>query len=321
MMMKKKKKTITCFAAHRYTGFLVFLALNMLRATLQTHHLFCSTMHTVVATLYHSAAQFAFQYGSTVKEDIAFAEDGHKSSPRHSPRRSPRGVVQTPSQQSPLSSEPQATPSSPASGARPQQELSPSLPLQPQPLPPAVTRAPGHSASSTQPDIHVTSSPNNTADSQHQQRADLNLPAQSHRRGHPALSVRTTSQSPAGAPNQELLAGLGSALRAQARLRRKAVAPETASPDERDSSIMGSLGDVSPSGQLSFDNVELKSKGIICPSIWHAQFHCIQPWFTTLHHNFDMLLVCYPCSVALLSTQFEVSSAKLYLGTHHGWWQ
>lgn len=61
-----------------------------------------------------------------------------------------------------------------------------------------------------------------------------------------------------------MLAGLGSALRAQARLRRKAVAPETASPDERDSSAKGHLGEVSPSGQLSFDDVELKSKGAAC---------------------------------------------------------
>ena len=97
---------------------------------------------------------------------------------------------------------------------------------------------------------------------QHQHRADLGQPAQSQQRG---LTVRTISQSPAGPPNQDLLAGLGSALRAQARLRRKAVAPETASPEERESSVTGNLGDVSPSGQLSFDEIELKSKGTTHP--------------------------------------------------------
>ena len=222
-------------------------------------------------------------------ENITCAEGAHKASPKHSPRLSPRELVQTASHKPLLSSEPQAEPSSSVLGALPQQALSPSLPMQPQPSPPAGAEAPRHSASSAQPDLptsisseslgrpHTASAiqssaeapnesslPNNTADSglQHQQRADLRPPAQPHQQAHPALSVRTAAQSPGGPPNQKLLAGLGSALRAQARLRRKAVAPETASPDERESSVTGNLGDVSPSGQLSFDDIQLKNQGI-----------------------------------------------------------
>ena len=240
-------------------GAAFFPVLDVLRETLQTDSLLCSTTHTFAAMLYQNAAHFAC-HDSTVTEDIIIAEDNYTASPKHSPRRSPREMVQTPCQQEPLTFEPQAGPSSPVPGALPQQALSP---LQPQPSPPDVTQAPGQSASPAHPDTHESSCPNNTANSgmKHQHRADSSQPAQSHQRGHPALSVRTAAQSPAGPPNQELLAGLGSALRAQARLRRKAVAPETASPDERDSSVTGNLGDVSPSGQLSFDAIELKSNG------------------------------------------------------------
>lgn len=168
------------------------------------------------------------------------------------------------------------------------------MPSQLQPSPTAATQASTPSASSPQPHLPTSAfpesltqphsasaiqpsaeppqqspSPHSSAQSgpQDQPRPEASHSAQSHQKARPALSVRTSSQSPAG-PNQELLAGLGSALRAQARLRRKAVAPETASPDERDSSsVKGHLGEVSPSGQLSFDDIELKSKGASCEEV------------------------------------------------------
>ena len=284
-------------------GQLAFAVPNVLSATLHIDCPLCSHMHTAASVLRHNAAHSACHYGSTATESIAFAEGSHKASPKHSPRRSPRGLVQTASQQPHLSFEPQAGPSSRVLEALPQRAPSPSLPLQPQPSSLAGTQPPSHSASSAQIDLptsassespsrphtasaiqpsaeppNKSSSFNNTADSgmQHQHRAILSQPAQSHQQSHPALSVRTTSQSPAGPPNQELLAGLGSALRAQARLRRKAMAPETASPDERESSVTGNLGEVSPSGQLSFDDIQLKSKGIACPRTRHAQSLCIR---------------------------------------------
>lgn len=215
-------------------------------------------------------------------EGVPFAEEGHKASPRQSPKRSPRGVVQTSSQKPPTSSRSQAEPS---------------LPSELQSSPPDANQPSGNSASSAQPGAgshqlptsalckslsHPHSAPAEQSyagprgessslhipagsGSQHQHRAGPSQSAESHHKGHLALSVKTTSQSPAGPPNQEMLAGLGSALRAQARLRRKAVAPETSSPDDRESDVTGRLGEVSPSGQLSFDDIELKSKGAARP--------------------------------------------------------
>ena len=328
---------ISCLCAREH---LVCSVLNVLRETPQIHRLLGSTMRHSCCYASTTLRHTACDYDSTVMEDVGFAEDDHKASPKHSPRRSPRGVAQTASQQPPLSSEPQAGPLSPVPGALPQQALSPSLPSQPQPSPPVAIQAPGHSASSAHPNITTSasfeslsrchaasavqpsadpplesSSPNITADSvmQHQQRADLSQPAQSHQRGRPALSVRTTSLSPAGPPNQELLAGLGSALRAQARLRRKAVAPETASPDDRESSVTGNLGDVSPSGQLSFDDIELKSKGTTHPYTWQTQSGCFQLLcFTMPWHDLNICAVvhCYLPSLKRV--------IKVCLGIHHG---
>ena len=230
-------------------------------------------------------------------EGVPFAEEGHKASPRQSPKRSPRGVVQTPSQKPPTSSRSQAEPSCPVSKAPPHQALSSSLPSELQSSPPDANQPSGNSASSAQPGAgshqlptsvlckslshpHSAAAEQSSAGprgessslhipagsgSQHQHRAGPSQSAESHHKGHLALSVKTTSQSPAGPPNQEMLAGLGSALRAQARLRRKAVAPETSSPDDRESDVTGRLGEVSPSGQLSFDDIELKSKGAARP--------------------------------------------------------
>lgn len=250
-------------------------------------------------------AHIACHCDSSLTEDTVFADDGHRVSPKHSPRRSPRGVVQTPAQQAHTGLGPQAGPSSPAPRALPQPALSPSMPSQLQPSPTAATQPSTHSASSAQPHLptsafpesltqphsasaiqpsvespHQSPSPHSSAQSglQDQPRPELSHSAESHQKARPALSVRTSSQSPAGQPNQEMLAGLGSALRAQARLRRKAVAPETASPDERDSSVTGHLGEVSPSGQLSFDDVELKSKGASCGQMYDLHsLHCILP--------------------------------------------
>lgn len=224
------------------------------------------------------------------------AEKGHKASPGRSPRPSPRVLVQTPSVEPPLKPGPHADPSSPALKALPQQAFSSSLPSQPQVL--SVTNqasahprealhqlpstasldllTPPHALSAEPP--HESPSLSNSADSesQPQPRADSGESAQPHHhKGHLGLSVRTSLQSPGGPANQEMLAGLGSALRAQARLRRKAVAPETSSPDDQ-SSVAARLSEVSPSGQLSFEDIELKSKGMACPSRCSEQYGCIQ---------------------------------------------
>lgn len=218
------------------------------------------------------------------------AEDGHKAASGRSPKSSPRRGAQTPSAKPPLSSGPQAEALPPALKALPHPALSPSLPSQPQ-VPSAANQASSPSASAQPREIshnlptsassespnrphappaeppHEASHLSNSAgsESQPQPRADLNESAQPHhQKAHPGLSVRTSLQSPAGSANQEMLAGLGSALRAQARLRRKAVAPDTTSPDDQ-SSVTARLGEVSPSGQLSFEDVELKSKGVVCP--------------------------------------------------------
>ena len=68
------------------------------------------------------------------------------------------------------------------------------------------------------------------------------------------------SQRPS--PPQELLAGLGNALRAQAQTRQKASSatmPRSV-PEDRGDSVRRAAAGASPSGQLSFEHVELKSK-------------------------------------------------------------
>ena len=221
------------------------------------------------------------------------AEDSHKASSGQSPKPSPRGAAQTPSAEPPLSSGPQAELSASALRVLPQGALSPSLLSQPQVLP-AANQASRH-ATSAQPQEtshqlrtstsseschpsppaapsaeppcaapHLSNSPG--SESQPQPRGDSGESAQAHhQKAHLGLSVRTSLQSPAGSANQEVLAGLGSALRAEARLRRKAVAPETSSPDDQ-SSATARMDEVSPSGQLSFEDIQLKSKGMVCVS-------------------------------------------------------
>ena len=239
------------------------------------------------------------------------AWEAAKSSSNQSPKHSPRGTLHLSPRQhphQPCGSEPQAGPLPPAPSAVNQQAQPASAQQRSQQSPAAAGQSDDHlsSAQLREPSHQLPASASHESESQfhavsiahaphqrasshdsaesvscEQQRADSGQSAQPHHKAHSALSVKTKSQLPAGPPNQDLLAGLGSALRAQARLRRKAVAPETASPDERDSILTHRLGEVAPSGRLSFDDAEQKTKGaktqcgIQCAAHLHSAHNAI----------------------------------------------
>lgn len=97
-----------------------------------------------------------------------------------------------------------------------------------------------------------------------QLRLDSGRSAHSHQKAQPKVQAEAglSGRSQRPSPPQELLAGLGNALRAQAKMRQKgssASTPSSVSEDRGDSARRAAAG-ASPSGQLSFDHVELKSK-------------------------------------------------------------
>lgn len=167
----------------------------------------------------------------------------------------------------PSSSSPQLQPPS-AQCIGTQQQLPSSASIADPPLDPHTSAAIAlhPSASSPQhlsppPDTayHFSSPP--AAASNTQLRVDSGRSARSHQKEQPQvqaaapLRASTHRQSP---PPQELLAGLGSALRAQSRLRQKATAAGMSSPEDRRNGAKKGPSQVSPSGQPRFDPVELK---------------------------------------------------------------
>ena len=167
----------------------------------------------------------------------------------------------------PSPSSPQLQPPS-AQCVETQQQLSSSASIAHPPLNPHTSAAIAlhPSASSPQhlsppPDTayHFSSPP--AAASNTQLRVDSGRSARSHQKEQPQvqaaapLRASTHRQSP---PPQELLAGLGSALRAQSRLRQKATAAGASSPEDRRNGAKKGPSQVSPSGQPRFDPIELK---------------------------------------------------------------
>jgi len=112
----------------------------------------------------------------------------------------------------------------------------------------ASLNPPSTAAASSVSKPHLRVDSGHSAESRHKAQPEVQAQA--------PLSTRSQRHSPLP---QELLAGLGSALRAQTRLRRKAMAMDTASPEETGGDAVSREPQASPSGQLSFDHVELKS--------------------------------------------------------------
>lgn len=156
--------------------------------------------------------------------------------------------VQLPSIVSATPTEPPAAPALRISDSSPQHSL---------------TTPQTHTQAADSAFLHTSSSPASTASvSTSQLRLDSGRSAHSHQKGQPQVQapagISSRGQQPG--PPQELLASLGSALRAQSRLRQK-VTTSTTSPQGTGTSAVREAAGVSPSGQVWFDQVHLKSKG------------------------------------------------------------
>ena len=134
--------------------------------------------------------------------------------------------------------------------------------------------SPQHSSMTSQTQIPAADSALHTSSSTasvstSQLRLDSSRSAHSHQKAQPKVQAQAgiTSRSQQASPPQELLASLGSALRAQSRLRQKGATSMTSPQDMGNSAVREAAG-VSPSGQLWFDHVDLKSKAasgtVIC---------------------------------------------------------
>ncbi len=166
------------------------------------------------------------------------------------------------SQQAPSSSSepPQATPHQPPSSAS-------AAPANP---PVALSPQHPHTDPSSQPrraESACHESPPSapaSSESKLQLRLDSGRSAHSHQKAQPKVQAEAgvSGRSQRPSPPQELLAGLGNALRAQAKMRQKASSATTPSsvPEDIRDSARGAAAGASPSGQLSFDHVGLKSK-------------------------------------------------------------
>ena len=166
------------------------------------------------------------------------------------------------SQQAPSSSSasPQTTPHQPPSSA----------PAAPDKPPSALSLQHPHTGPGSQPQhaesAHHESPPSapTSSESKVQLRLDSGRSAHSHQKAQPKVQAEAgvSGRSQRPSPPQELLAGLGNALRAQAKMRQKASGANTPSsaPEDIGDSARRAAAGASPSGQLSFDHVELKSK-------------------------------------------------------------
>ncbi|KAL0019924.1 hypothetical protein WJX77_010272 [Trebouxia sp. C0004] len=165
------------------------------------------------------------------------------------------------SQQAPSSSAPpQATPLQPPSSTSAAPAKSPSALSQQHPHTGPWSQ-PRHAESA----CHESppSAPASSA-SKLQLRLDSGRSAHLHQKAQPQVQaeagVNGRSQRPS--PPQELLAGLGNALRAQAKMRQKAsgACMPSSVPEDRGDSARRAAAGASPSAQLSFDHIELKSQ-------------------------------------------------------------